>query len=178
VIDLFLMSTLIRMQLHGNVSPCILNDNGSLQDRIVEQRFYDEVADEAITVIGITSEPPFALPQYDDGVAWDEGAANFSFDEQVAHRAGLYEYGLDSDRYRPLGPGPRIDQICDPEDHHRFPKPDQIWDGLPSGESRERIPGHPRDFYDRLVRCKRCGLSGSVAGEFDTYGSRGHHQTP
>lgn len=33
------------------------------------------------------------------------------------------------------------------------------------------IPGHPRTFYSRFARCKRCGLSAAVAGEFGDYGS-------
>jgi hypothetical protein len=155
-----------------------MSDAEDLRERLFGQRFYDEQEEEAFTVVGITSRPALALLQYDDGVAWDEGASNFTFSEDVAQKAALDEHGLDSERYRPLGPGPRIDQICDPEEHEWFPWPDEIWQGVPSGELREQIPGHPHDFYNRIARCKRCGLSGSVAGQFGEYGVQGHHQTP
>lgn len=159
-------------------SKCDMANIKDLRERLVGQRFYDKQEDEGFTVVGITSEPPMALLQYDDGVAWDEGAANFTFDEDVAHMANLDEDGLDSDRYRPLGSGPRLDQICEPEEHDWFPWPDDIWQGIPSDDSNEQVPSPSRDFYSRLARCKRCGLSGSVAGQFGGYVKRGHHETP
>lgn len=155
-----------------------MTDIESLRDRLVGQRFYDTEQDEAFTVVGVTSPPALALLQYDDGVPWDEGASNFTVDEEVSHRMRLDEHGLDSDRYRQLGPGPRIDQICDVEEHEWHPWPDEVWpNGIPD-EMWTEIPGHPRTFYSRFARCKRCGLSGEVAGEFGDYGSRGHHQAP
>lgn len=155
-----------------------MSDVEDLRERLVGQRFYDEDRDESFTVVGITNEPPLALLQYDDGVAWDEGASNVTVSDDVARRVRLDEHGLDAERYQPLGPGPRIDQICTPEDHEWHPWPDVLWPGGLSEEVRTAVPGHPRDLYDRIVRCKRCGLSGSVAGQFGSYGVRGHHQTP
>jgi hypothetical protein len=149
-----------------------------LRDRLVGKRFYDTERDEAFTVVGMTSAPPLALLQYDDGVGWDEAAANFTVDEDTARKAGLDEHGLDSERYRPLGPGPRIEQTCDPEEHDWFPWPNDLWQDIPSDDQRKQVPGHPRDFYSQIARCRKCGLSGSVAGQFGDYGANGHHQTP
>lgn len=155
-------------------------DVSDLRERLIGQRFYDRSQDEAFTVVGITPSPPLALLQYDDGVAWDEGATNFTVSGDVAEQVRLDEHGLDSDRYRSLGPGPRIDQICDPEDHAWHPWPDELWPGGPSPEVREQMSDHPRSFYGRIVRCKRCGLSGSVAGQFGFYGSDAQdaHEAP
>lgn len=155
-----------------------MSDIGDLRERLVGRRFYDRKQEESFTVVGITSRPPLALLQYDDGVAWDEGASNFTVNEDVAQRAGLDADGLDSERYRPLGPGPRIDRICEPGSHEWHPWPDTIWPDGPSAEVRERIPGNPRDHYSRMVRCKRCGLSGDVAGQFGPYGTDGRHEAP
>ena len=155
-----------------------MTDVEDLRERLVGQRYYDREQGEAFTVVGITGPPALALLQYDDGVGWDEGASNFTVDEDTARRAMLDKHGLDSERYRLLGPGPRIDQICEPEEHEWFPWPDDLWPDIPSGDLRKQIPGHPRDFYSRIARCKRCGLSGSVAGQFGDYGEGSHHQTP
>lgn len=153
-------------------------DVEDLRKRLLGQRFYDKQEDEAFTVVGVTRQPPLALLQYDDGVGWDEAASNFTVNEDTARRTGLDEHGLDSERYHQLGPGPRIDHTCDPDEHDWFPRPDDLWQDVPSGDQRKQTPGHPRDFYNRIARCKRCGLSGSVAGQFGNYGAKGHHQTP
>ncbi len=153
-------------------------DVEDLRERLVGQRFYDREQDEAFTVVGVTSRPPLALLQYHDGVSWDEAASNFTVSEDVAQQFRLDEHGLDSERYHPLGAGPRIDQICDPDEHDWHPWPDDIWPSGVPDEVRERVNGHPRTFYDQIVRCKRCGLSGSVAGAFGEYGANGLHQPP
>lgn len=64
-----------------------MSDIGDLRERLVGRRFYDRKQEESFTVVGITSRPPLALLQYDDGVAWDEGASNFTVNEDVAQRA-------------------------------------------------------------------------------------------
>lgn len=155
-----------------------MGDMDDLRERLVGQRFYDNEQEEAFTVVGITSTPPLALLQYDDGVGWDEGASNFTVEEDIAQQAGLDEDGLDSDRYRPLGAGPRINQICDPGEHRWYPWPDKIWPSGPSEQVREEIGGNPRDYYARMARCKRCGLSGDVARQFGFYGEDSRHDTP
>lgn len=114
-----------------------MTDVKALRDRLVGQRFYDTQEDEAFTVVGITPPPLLALLQYDDGVAWDEGATSFTVSDEVAQQAVLEEHGLDSSRYRPLGPWPRINGICEPEDHAWQPMPDKIWPGGPSEDVRE-----------------------------------------
>jgi hypothetical protein len=145
-----------------------MSDVDDLRERLVGQRFYDQEQDESFTVVGITEHPPLALLQYDDGIAWDEGASNFTVSENVAHLSNLDEDGLDSDRYRPLGSGPRLDEICDSGTHKWHPMPDDIW---PSGPPEE-MKSNPRDLYNRFVRCKRCGLSGEVVIDFGVYGNR------
>lgn len=137
-----------------------MTDIEDLRERLVGQRFYDKQEDETFTVVGITGPPALALLQYDDGVGWDEAASNFTVDKGIARKSGLDEYGLDSERYSKLGPGPRIDQICYPEEHDWFPWPDDLWQDIPSGDQLWHIPGDPRDFYSRITRCRRCGLSG------------------
>lgn len=148
-----------------------MSNGDYLRDRIVGQRFYDREQDESFTVVGITPAPPLALLQSDDGVGWDETATNFTVDEEVADLMRLDEHGLDSDRYRPLGPGPSIAEICEPTDHEWYPPPDRLWPSGPPQEVREAIRENPVDVYARFVRCKRCGLSGDVAGQFGNYGS-------
>lgn len=151
-----------------------------LRSRLVGQRFYDRAQEEAFTVVGITERPALALLQYDDGVAWDEGASNFTVSESVASQATLEKHGLDSERYQPLGPGPRIAQICDADTHEWNPNPEELWPGGVPADVRERMVDHPREIYDRIVRCKRCGLSGDVAGQFGMYGMDGneYHAPP
>lgn len=156
-----------------------MSDVDDLRERLVGQRFYDREQDESFTVVGFTEAPPLALLQYDDGVAWDEGASNFTVSENVAHQLRLDEDGLDSDRYRPLGCGPRLDEICDTGAHEWHPMPDDIWPSGPPEEVYERVAAHPREFYNRFVRCKRCGLSGDIVSQFGMYGNRsGEHRTP
>lgn len=157
-----------------------MTDIEDLRERLTGERFYDEEQEEAFTVIGFKGPKPLALLQYDDGVGWDESAAAFIVDDIVSQVAGLEEDGLDSERYFPLGSGPQIEQVCEPIEHEWYPWPDKLWPhGVPD-EARERIAGHPRDFYNRIARCRRCGLSGAVAGKFGVYGSDsdGQHSAP
>lgn len=155
-----------------------MTDIEDLEERLVGERFYDSEQDEAFTVVGFTPAPPLALLQYDDGVAWDEAASAFTVDADTAAASGLDEDGLDAARYRPLGPGPRIDRICPADGHEWTPWPDQVWPNGPTPELRSAVEGRPRDRYTRLARCSRCGLSGDVAGQFGFYGSDGSHGTP
>ena len=157
-----------------------MSDIEDLRTRLVGKRFYDHANEEAFTVVGITAGSELALLQYDDGVAWDEGASAFSTTEDVAFMMGLSGDGLDSERYTPLGPGPRVDQICDSDAHTWFPTPDQLWPGGPTDDLHDRLETSPRTLYSRLVRCKRCGLSGDVASQFSMYGRQttGYHHPP
>lgn len=155
-------------------------DVEDLQERLCGQRFFDRERNESFTVVGVTAEPSLALLQYDDGVAWDEGTSNFAVTPFAADQARLEADGLDSERYHPLGPGPRIDQICDVEEHRWHPPLEYLWPGGPPTEVREQLQGHPRSLYNEFVRCKRCGLSGEVASEYGSYAdcSGGRHTPP
>jgi hypothetical protein len=154
-----------------------VTDLDDLRDRLLGERFFDIDNKEAFTVVGFTS-PGLALLQYDDGTPWDEGVSNYAMTEESARKFGLDEDGLDSERYIPLGAGPRVQQVCAVETHDWFPWPDEIWPGGPSEEVREAMQTHPRDLYNRFVRCRQCGLSASAAAEFGPYSSDGHHQAP
>lgn len=147
-----------------------MTDVEALRDRLVGQRFYDSEQEEAFTVVGVRTDPPLALLQYDDGVAWDEGTSHFALSDDVATHMRLDPDGLDSERYRQLGPGPRLDQICEPDAHDWYPEPDTIWPDGPPASVQTRVD-NPQDTYNRLARCKRCGLSGDVAEAFGTYSS-------
>jgi hypothetical protein len=114
-------------------------DLKDLPEWLIGQRFYDKQENEGFTVIGVTSTPPLALLQYDDGVGWDEGASNFTADEDTARKVGLDEHGLDSERYRPLGPGPRIDQTAIPN-MTGSPSPTTFGRTSPPGISVNRSP--------------------------------------
>ena len=157
-----------------------MSDIHDLRSRLVGERFFDRQQEEAFTVVGITNSPPLALLQYDDGVAWDEGVSNFTVSESVASQAGLEEHGLDSDRYYALESGPRIDRICNADKHDWYPKPDELWPESVLEEVHKHVSAPTRDFYNRIARCKRCGLSGDVAAQFGMYGSNSadYHSPP
>lgn len=75
----------------------------------------------------------------------------------------LAEGGIDDAKYRPLpGGGPTLAAACDDRDHEFSPAPSDLH--LDSIEQWHggRVP----DTYHRLVRCRTCGLSGSVLGQF------------
>lgn len=154
-----------------------MTDLDDLRDRLLGKRFFDIENKEAFTVVGFTP-PGLALLQYDDGTPWDEGVSTHLMSEESARKFGLDEDGLDSERYIQLGAGPRVQQVCAVETHDWFPWPDEIWPGGPSEEVREAMQTHPRDLYNRFVRCRQCGLSASVAAEFGPYSSEGYHQAP
>ena len=99
-------------------------------------------------------------------------------DGEAAQTFNLDADGLNSRQYVQLGSGPRLQQICDVEEHERFPWPDELWPGGFSDAEQEATAGHPRSFYNRVACCKRCGLSAEVASGFGQYGLRGRHQAP
>jgi hypothetical protein len=154
-----------------------VTDLDDLRDRQLGKRYYDTELEKSFTVVGFTP-PGLALLQYDDGDSLDEFASSFPKHEEAARKFDLNVDGLDAEEYVPLGGGPRIQQICDVDEHNWFPWPDEIWPGGHSEEARKATQGHPRDFYNRVVRCTRCGLSGDVAGHFGEYGADGHHLAP
>jgi hypothetical protein len=154
-----------------------VTDLDDLRDRQLGHRYFDTERKKSFTVVGFVS-PGLALLQYDDGTALDQFASNFVGDDEAAARFDLNADGLDSEQYVPLGSGPRIQQICDVENHEWFPWPDELWPGGLSDAERAATAGHTRTFYNRVARCKRCGLSADVASEFGQYGSRGWHQAP
>lgn len=142
-----------------------------VRDRFVGQRFYDEANDESLTVVDVTSNdgvPVLVLLQYDDGIAWDESATPDTFGTEAwSTLVGVEQGGIDSQRYTPLGSGPTISEsytLCSGGSHEWTPWPDEIWpEGLPHFPDDMTTP---RNLYDRLVRCSRCGLSGGVAAEY------------
>lgn len=122
-------------------------------DDLIGKRFHDHRNDEGFTVLDvqeINGELMFVVMQYDDGVPWDEAIAN----EEIAEQIGWSAYGLLSEDYELVGPGPKLADAC--EDHDWFPTPDQLWD------TAEQYDSH---LYNKIVRCKRCGLSGSTVLE-------------
>jgi hypothetical protein len=148
------------------------NRTKDLRDRVVGSRFYDKANDECFTVIDIDThdgKPVLALLQYDDGVAWDEAPSPDMFPPEGAEVFGLEEGGIDSERYVPMGAGPTLSQsgeLCPDGSHEWNPRPDEIWpDGVP-----DNLPqaSRARDVYNRIARCKRCGLSSDVALQYLT----------
>jgi hypothetical protein len=144
-----------------------------LRDRILGNRYYDQEADESFTVVGLSShegEPILAFFQYDDGVVWDELATPEMLSPEKAEHLRVEEGGIDSERYVPLGSGPTLgesDRLCPDGEHDWTPQPQEIWpDGVPDG-----IPDTlaPSDLYNRIARCKRCGLSGEVASQLKSH---------
>lgn len=140
-----------------------------IRDRIVGNRYYDKEADESFTVVGLSShegKPILALLQYDDGVMWDELSMPDMLSPDDADHFRVEEGGIDSRRYRPLGPGPTLresDRLCPDGGHKWTPQPDEIWpDGVSEDVSGDSSPSW---LYNRITRCKRCGLSGEVAGQ-------------
>lgn len=141
-----------------------------LRSRVVGKRYYDKSNDESLTVVGLSvheGNPILSLHQYDDGVAWDEAPTPDLMSPAEAEQFRVEEGGIDSERYVPLGPGPTIGrsrELCSDDGHDWTPRPDDIWpDGIPESKSDTETS----ELYNRLVRCKRCGLSGDVALQFD-----------
>jgi hypothetical protein len=140
-----------------------------LRGRLVGRRFYDASTDESFAVVGV--RPPLVLMQYDDGVAWDEACSPDAFPTERARMLGLSEGGIDAERYVPLeGGGPTLADACDDGSHTFHPRPSHL--GLDDGTWHARYDGRSvADRYLDLVRCSRCGLSGSVLMEFLGHGT-------
>lgn len=137
-----------------------------LRDRLVGRRFYNSEIDEAFTVIGVTGTGSMVLIQYDDGTAWDELAAPELLTDDLAGHLDLDTAGIDDSKYRPLGSGPKLSEACSEGDHDWFPLPSDLgWDDVDAWQTSfgERSAV---DTYHRIVRCRRCGLSGDVLMEF------------
>lgn len=135
-------------------------DAEDLRERLLGQRFYNEEIDEAFTVVGVQTNPQMVLIQYDDGSDWDEMATPDLLPDEIAERVDVSSGGIDASKHVPLPPGPSLDQACSEEVHDWYPQPSQL--GFNDADSFRSY----EDTYHRAIRCRKCGLSGSVVGAF------------
>ena len=122
------------------------------ESNFLGHRVFDHRINEAATIIDvqdIQDEVVMVILQYDDGEIWDETLAGAPFEEKM----GWTPDGLLSENFELMGPGPLLQNACD--EHDWFPSPDRLWNSYEDMEP---------DFYYKIVRCKKCGLSGHTTG--------------
>jgi hypothetical protein len=134
----------------------------ALRDRLVGQRFYNTDIDEACTVVGVSATPPMALMQYDDGMFYDEPALPEILSDEHATQLGVSSAGIEDSKYAPLGCGPTLEHACDQTEHDWTPLPSELFHDPEQSYSEQYDRHRNIPHYDRVVRCRRCGLSGSV----------------
>lgn len=128
----------------------------TMRERYVGNRYYNTEINEGFAVVGIKND--LLILQYHDGTEQDEDPTPSQFkNEQIRELVNLAEDGIEDTKYVQLpGGGPTLQHACRNQHHDYYPLPSDL-NITTYSEWQAHIPD-----YNRIVRCRKCGLSADV----------------